>query len=584
MKSTVNDEGMGKLAAAMRAVLPALALAPKRALPDDPWEFVRDCCWTFDELALASGLEARRRFPDKEYLRRLCGSWRAERAWRVEKSRQILVTWLMAALWLWWVLKHPGQRVAWICKEHNSAADHLRSRIFYMYQNIPMCWTKPAARLVGDEFLVFHDAGSRLATSRIVPIASEQGEHSAAATKLRSFTFSGIVWDEAAFQKNQREVYAAGLPCIGAGGKFNMVSSANGKEFFWRTGHGSIEEEAVVAKFEGTLGREELMRGMWGWKHNDFYNVRVHYSADPEKDPLTERGAAWFEAVRHRFPTRQWEREFEINFTVPAGLPVYGDTERIVQRRQSWRPWLKVFSGLDFGFVHEYAVLLQIVPYVEETKATPNAQRGLRELTVDVTAPKGARVVHRVHFLKEVDGRNMTIQHFGEKLLVPVLRKYFPEADVEHHADPAGNQRRPEGTMTCAQTLAALGIRVITRAVEVETRIEVMQALVSDGAVEIDPEGCPVLLAALLGGYHRDDDGEPVKDGEYDHSADAAGYVIWNLFGMENATAGTDGFRPHTAAPRGPGRQARRSIVAGETSAEVFRPGTLRTMKGARDV
>jgi hypothetical protein len=150
--------------------VPVAELTP---LPSDPYEFLTCCCYTYDELAKTIGLDPKRAFPDKEYLRIIVQQWLANPMFHIEKSRQIMVTWIFAALWLWWVLKHPGQRVAWICKTFNDASDHIEKRIAKMYEQIPASYQKPAAKFVDGEFRVYHNPDSQIPTSTIEAIAAE---------------------------------------------------------------------------------------------------------------------------------------------------------------------------------------------------------------------------------------------------------------------------------------------------------------------------------------------------------------------------------------------------------------------------
>lgn len=202
----------------------------REPLPIDPWTFCQRCVWTVDEHARAHGLEPERRFPDKPYLRELTELWQRERLLRVEKSRQLMVTWLMAALHLHAALVNRGERIAWQSKNFADADSMLRDRLWFIFLHVPDTFRKPKARYLSGLIEVYHDPDAQLPTSQIMAVA--QG-----ADALRQYTFSRIFSDEFAFQEQQRESYAAMRPCIDGGGRLTIVSSANAENFFWELGY-----------------------------------------------------------------------------------------------------------------------------------------------------------------------------------------------------------------------------------------------------------------------------------------------------------------------------------------------------------
>lgn len=487
-------------------------------MPADPWEFVRDCCYSFDEHEAAHQRDPRRPFPNKLYLKVLVTVWLASKCLRVEKSRQIMVTWLLAALWLWMCLKRPGTRVAWICKKMADAHDHLKSRVWWLYQNIPVNYAKPRAEFVNGTFCVYHDETAYLSgipSSRIEPMAAERGsggsqedQQRSAAAQLRSKTYTGIVWDEAAFDRGQDEIHGSALPCVDGGGYFNIVSSANGENYFCRLGHGNLDGAVVM---DTTISKEELLRGVQRWERNGFVNLRVHYTADPDKDPATPAGRQWFESVRPRYNARKWQREMEINFAVPAGEPVYCELERLIQQPLAYSPKRKLFGGLDFGFTCAVAILFQVDDRVKDRP--------------------------RVKCLLEVIRERWKISPFGD-LLLQEIEEHFPSAQVEYFGDPAGDSQSDKGNETSIGILATKGIHVLHKPTPINLGIDMIQWLLTNGLLEIDPAGCPRLLRAILGGYANDEYGAPVKDGVFDHPADGFRYGIVNTFSLDRGTTG----------------------------------------------
>ena len=202
--------------------------AGRPGIPGDLVEFLTNCVYTVDE---HNPDEPVRKLPmdEKPYLREIVRLWQSKNLVRIEKSRQLMVSWLMAACHLHMVLAKPGKLVAWCSKKADDADAMLRQRLWHIYLHIPGEYAVPPGRYVQGRIEVYHN-GSPIPTSQIlaIPQGSEQ---------LRQYTFSAIVSDEFAFQEHQEEAYAAARPTVDGGGKLTLISSANGRELFYKIGH-----------------------------------------------------------------------------------------------------------------------------------------------------------------------------------------------------------------------------------------------------------------------------------------------------------------------------------------------------------
>ena len=58
-----------------------------------------------------------------------------------------------------------------------------------------------------------------------------------------------------------------------------------------------------------------------------FHCIRLHYTADPDKDPATPKGAAWIEnevkGIPGKFASAQWRQEYEIDWDAAGGELVF---------------------------------------------------------------------------------------------------------------------------------------------------------------------------------------------------------------------------------------------------------------------
>ena len=113
------------------------------------------------------------------------------------------------------------------------------------------------------------------------------------------------------------------------------------------------------------FGRE-LMPGLH-LKHNaknKFSVLRLHYTANPDKNPATGRGKSWFDRVREGKAQNQWLREYEIDFLSHVGKRVCPDFEpRIHIREIEPHPDFPIYRGWDPGIRASACVVGQVVDY-----------------------------------------------------------------------------------------------------------------------------------------------------------------------------------------------------------------------------
>lgn len=146
----------------------------------------------------------------------------------------------------------------------------------------------------------------------------------------------------------------------------------------------------------------------------------------------------------------------------------------------------------------------------------------------------------RVRVLHEFLGHYLEGEQFINqvKLMTTTL---FPSAtNIVDFGDPAVTQHKDTGSMLAL--LAKAGIHIGFSKCEIDVSLRVVRnkcnTLISgEPAILVDARKCPILVGALLGGYHFKKDGvTPHKDGYYDHPMDCLRYGIWNLFGVGETT------------------------------------------------
>lgn len=142
----------------------------------------------------------------------------------VEKSRQVMATWLTCAYLLWRARAYPNQLILVQSKREEDAAslvfvkEPAIARMSFMEDHLPThlrrCqWPKHGAY---GHLYVPHDRGE-ISHIWAIPEGSDI---------IRSNTASVVVSDEAAFQPEFSNAYTAALPAVKGGGQLVAISSA----------------------------------------------------------------------------------------------------------------------------------------------------------------------------------------------------------------------------------------------------------------------------------------------------------------------------------------------------------------------
>lgn len=177
----------------------------------------------------AEGEASIRPFPTREekpYIWDIIDTIQREQLVAIEKSRQLMVTWVACMIWLW-MAKFQKNRLLFVQSKKEEDAANLvfntewtNSRISFIEYNLPEQLKSIVVPSYGKLF--FKDTASRIWG---IPEGGDQ---------IRSYTASGIFSDEAAFQPEFESAWKAANPSIKGGGKMLIVSSAKNGAFMKR--------------------------------------------------------------------------------------------------------------------------------------------------------------------------------------------------------------------------------------------------------------------------------------------------------------------------------------------------------------
>lgn len=168
-------------------------------------------------------LDKIRPFPVYEYMVPIIECWQRHPLMAIEKSRDMMLTWLIVALYTWDTIFHKGVQNIFQSEDATKTRELVR-RAWTIYYNQPK-WLKsiaPATRAEGT---------NRAGRMDVLSLQSEligfpQGED-----KIRMYHPSGIFSDEAAFNPAASATFAAIKPAIAGGGRYTAISSANASWF-----------------------------------------------------------------------------------------------------------------------------------------------------------------------------------------------------------------------------------------------------------------------------------------------------------------------------------------------------------------
>lgn len=384
-----------------------------------------------------------KRMPDKAYLRFLAREFQhGPDVQYVAKSRQLMVSWLLCALTVWTALYKPHSLT---CVQSKKLEDSARlifestpsvARCSFILAHLPprmqVCLCLENEQKVPRPYSIdgktFSYGAIKLPNGSIVE-ALAQG-----AAQVEGKVPTLFLSDESSLMDEWAQSWAAAMPCISNGGRAIAVAtmrlpSAYGEEIAPCDEVDADGELRGVARFATASGGS---------------GVRVHYSADPEKDPKTEGGAKWFVAETAKMPGgydgHAWGMHMEINPLSRSGARVLPMWSRIESKvviddlpPEAVRHW-KLDAGFDWGIRNRTVWQVFATDY-----------EGTRYMVHELAIPA-----------IEVDGVNGIASLMKSHPL-------FNEVNGRIHADPSmwnNTQSTRDGVVSNAELFRRCGVRM----------------------------------------------------------------------------------------------------------------------------
>lgn len=311
-------------------------------------------------------------FPRKKYLEVLAREFQhGPDVQYVAKSRQLLVSWLMCAKTVWRIQFYAHSEVFFQSKKEGDAAAMIydttpqAARMSFIMVSLPD-WLQICLVKDGDEEkIVPYPLDQRTFTyGRIMlPNGSMCQALAQGAAQVEGKVPSEFFGDEASLQEEWRASQAALVPCIANGGRAIIVGTMRMPSDF-----------GYEISTAADVNPDSEMRGIARFKsRSGIASIRVHYSADPEKDPQTEQGREWFMRETATMPGGydgvEWQQHMEINPLSVTGqrcIPYWNEIKnRVViddlpvEQVALW----KLGSGADYGTRNPTVLLLFAIDY-----------------------------------------------------------------------------------------------------------------------------------------------------------------------------------------------------------------------------
>lgn len=184
------------------------------------WDTERtDALTSYDFDVYFDGLPTTRPFTLFPYIEPIVRTWLREKIVFIEKSRDMMVTWLVVTLYTWDTLFHKNRENIFQSDDASKALD-LVERAHFIWDNQP-------AFLRDVHPATFSHGSTRAGILRVPDLKSVIMGFPDGADQIRQYHPSGAFQDEAAFQREAEASFTALKPAIQAGGRFTAVSSAN---------------------------------------------------------------------------------------------------------------------------------------------------------------------------------------------------------------------------------------------------------------------------------------------------------------------------------------------------------------------
>lgn len=198
----------------------------------DPYYWLTHWATTINE-HYEDWIEPIQTFPDKEYMRVLVDLWMKHKILIITKTRQMMLSWLCVALYLWDTQFHKARFTAFQSKQEDDA-DELVKRLKGIWDREPSFLKRyyEKGKVIELQANPQNRGWHTYWKFELPQIHSRIHGYAQWWDRLRMFTFSWVFSDEAAFQPEMDAAFTALRPTLSNNGRFTAVSTPDENTWF----------------------------------------------------------------------------------------------------------------------------------------------------------------------------------------------------------------------------------------------------------------------------------------------------------------------------------------------------------------
>lgn len=399
----------------------------------------------------------------------------------------------------------------------DTAQQHLRDRTLNTLQHLD--YRFPYPRLNEKK-----ESGIVSTASQIYNYENKAGVYAypSGSGKVRGMTVTYAFFDEYAHQVNQFENWEAVSPALeGKNCRGLFVSSVEPGTYMEEMCNDISEESPYITVKKG-LNYTINSKGAC--------IVGLNYRANPDKDPDTPKGLAWYRKERKKYDKYAWLKEYEGRWRFPIQGRVFYEYKKDKHSTNfEEQADCSDTSNINIGFDPGYRYPCAVITWVNS--------------------------VGNICVEHAIMQQNINIDAFIENTMIPWLNRKFGnkwKGRDRWFLDPAGKSNSNQGGSSAKKMLRKLlnHNRVFeAKKTSPIDRVNFINILFSRGKILVNPNAGTfypesgkahhgTFVDMLEWGYQFKDpkekgqhqDREPDKDGFWDHMADALGYLIAAMF------------------------------------------------------
>ncbi len=257
--------------------------------------------------------------------------------------------------------------------------------------------------------------------------------------------------------------------------------------------------------------------------HSKIKIFTFSWKDDPRRDQK------WYDSEKYsgKYTDAQFAQEVDMSYEGSAGAPVIPefDKKRHVVN-YIFNPTKPLIRTMDFGKRHPSTSFFQMDNNIlRQLYELLGNDLGIHDWTLISNYCSGVAMepeqIDRIRYLC----KNNKVEDKSDIAHLQV----FNSPVFQDYCDQAGNQKSDKSNQSSIDVISANGWKPAYRWSSIGEGCAILSKMFLDDVYTVS-SSCPLTIQAFEGGYHKDDEGKPYKDGVYDNLVDGIRYVGQELF------------------------------------------------------